>query len=257
MRAADPTARADTAQGAAADTGLKGMIPTAGGRPFLEYVVSALADAGVTDVCVVIGPEHNAVRTHFELGVIVTRVTMHFAIQQEARGTADAMLAVEPFAADDLVLVVNADNYYPVHTLMALRQLGGAGVAAFEREALVNRGNIEAERVLRYSVIEADENGMLRRIVEKPEAAYVASMHGEVFVGMNSWSLPPDIYEACRRVTPSPRGELELPQAVQIAHDELGVAFRVLRFHDGVLDLSARGDIASVTERLRNVVPRL
>ena len=43
----------------------------------------------------------------------------------------------------------------------------------------------------------------------------------------------------------------------QYARDAMGVPFKVLTFHDGVLDLSSRGDIASVTERLRDTEPRL
>ena len=254
MQRADPSASVSMEQQAAADTGMKGMIPLA--RPFLEYALSALADAGITDICLVIGAKHDTVRRHFEHDVRTTRVGISFAIQQEPRGSADALLAAERFAEGQHVLVVNSDNYYPVHTLRALRDLGTGGVAAFERETLIRLSNIEPERVLRYSIIEADERGMLRRIVEKPGASEVAS-HGEVFVGMNSWSLPPEIYEACRRVPMSPRGELELPLAVQFALDHLGVSLRVLKFRDGVLDLSRRGDIAEVANRLKHVVPRL
>jgi dTDP-glucose pyrophosphorylase len=261
MRRADSTASANAAQQAVADSGVKGMIPIE--RPFLEYVISALADSGVTDVCLVIGPEHERVRHHFERDVTPTRVRIHFAIQEAPRGTADAVGAAESFADGGQVLAVNSDNYYPVHTLRALRELSGrgGGVAAFERDSLVRLGNIDPERVAKFSVIDADEHGMLRQIIEKPDADTIAAMggggSGDVLVGMNSWLLPPEIYHACRSIAPSVRGELELQDAVQFARDQLGVSFRVLRFRDAVLDLSARGDIASVAERLRDVVPRL
>ena len=245
----------DRAQRRAADTGVKGMIPI--GRPFLEYVVSSLADAGIADVCLVIGPEHDAIRTHFERDVRPTRVRIQFAMQAEPRGTADAVLAAEAFAGGGHVVVVNSDNLYPVHSLRALAELGTAGVATFERDALVRASNIDPERVAKFSVVESDSHGRLRRIVEKPDPDVVAAMRGDVFVGMNSWSLPPEIYDACRSISPSPRGELELPDAVQFARDRLGIEFRVLRFHDGVLDLSSRGDIAAVAERLTGITPRL
>ena len=255
MRRADATAAVDDAQRAAADAGLKGMIPI--GRPFLDYVISALADAGITDVCLVIGPEHERVRTYYGDEVELERVRVHFAVQREPRGTADAVLAAEHFADGEHVVTLNSDNYYPVHTLRALRELGAAGVAAFERDALVRLGNVDADRVARFSVLEVDDAGLLARIVEKPDAATIAALGADVYVGMNSWSLPPEIYDACRAIRPSARGELELPSAVQYARDELGVRFRALRFHDGVLDLSSRGDIAVVGERLRDVEPRL
>ena len=255
MRRPHPGAALDTAQRLAADSGLKGMIPIV--RPFLDYVISALADAGIGDVCLIIGPEHQRMRHYYGGEVELERVRVHFAVQAEPLGTADAVAAAESFADGEHVLVLNSDNYYPVHTLRALRELGSAGVAAFERDALVRLGNIDPDRVASFAVVSIDEAGMLERIVEKPDAATIASRGPEIFVGMNSWSLPPAIYQACRAIRPSARGELELPDAVQHARDELGVAFQVLRFRDGVLDLSSRGDIAAVADRLRDVVPRL
>ena len=230
------------------------MIPF--GRPFLDYVISALADAGIADVCLVIGPEHRRVRDYYGGEVELERTRVSFAVQEHPRGTADAVAAAESFAGDDHVLVVNSDNYYPVHTLRALRELGAAGVAAFERDALVRLGNMPAERVAAFSIVELDASGMLVRITEKPGPSALAGTDSEIFVGMNSWSLPPEIYGACRAIAPSARGELELPDAVQYARDVLGVSFRVLCFRDGVLDLSSRGDIAAVAARLRDVVPR-
>ncbi len=254
MRRADPGAAIDTAQERVADSGVKGMIPI--GRPFFDHIISALADAGITDVCLVIGPEHQHIRDYFAQ-LHLTRLRIHFAIQEKPRGTADAVLAGESFAAGEPVLVVNSDNYYPVHTLQALQQLGSAGVAAFEREALVRLGNIGADRVAKYSVIDIDEHGFLKRIIEKPDTETLASIGPEVLVGMNSWLLPPQIYDACRRIAPSGRGELELPSAVQYARNQLGIPFRVLVFHEGVLDLSSRADIEAVARLLRGAEPRL
>ena len=242
-------------QASAADAGVKGMINV--GRPFLDYVISALADAGVTDVCLVIGPEHSRMREYYEHDVSLTRVRIHFAIQEKPLGTADAVIAAESFASGEHVLVLNSDNYYPVHTLRALRDLGTAGVATFEREALLGLSNIDADRIAKFSVVRIDADGYLDEIIEKPDESTITSLGDQVFVGMNSWSLPPQIYEACRAITPSVRGELELQDAVNYARDTMGIRFKVLQFHDGVLDMSSRGDIASVAEALRETEPRL
>ena len=257
MRHADSSVELDASQTRAADAGVKGMIPIGRPPPFLDYVISGLADAGVTDVCLVIGPEHKRIRDYYGGEVELKRVRVHFATQAKPLGTADAVLAVEEFANGGHVLVLNSDNYYPVASLRALAKLGAAGVAAFERDALVRLGNFDAARVEKYSVIEIDDDGMLVRIVEKPDARTMAELGPALFVGMNSWSLPPEIYRACRSIAPSMRGELELPDAVQFARDQLGVPFHVLISHEGVLDLSSRGDIASVALRLRDVEPRL
>ena len=254
MRREDAGAALDDAQAAVAARGVKAMIPI--GRPFLDYALSALADAGCRDVCLVIGPEHAEIRDYFTRTSPPVRVRVAFAVQQEPRGTADALLAAEPFAAGDRVLMVNSDNYYPPATLAALREVPGAGVLGFEREALLRDSNIEEARVLRYALLAQHPDGALARIVEKPDAALARAFGADALVSMNAWVFTPAIFEACRRVTPSARGELELQDAVRIAIDDMGERIDVVRVAAGVLDLSSRGDIASVRERLRGVEAR-
>jgi glucose-1-phosphate thymidylyltransferase len=70
---------------------------------------------------------------------------------------------------------------------------------------------------------------------------------------MNCWRFGPAIFEACRAIEPSPRGEYELPSAVSYAVDHLGETFRVLTFRGPVLDLSSRQDIEEVAKRLQDV----
>ena len=251
MRRPGDDAALTDAQRAAAGAGLKGMIPI--GRPFLDYVISALADAGITDVCLVIGPGHDAVRRHYSPGTASARVRVHFATQAEPRGTADAVAAAAAFAGPDTVLVLNADNYYPVEAYRTLAALGGSGLIGFEPAALVAEGNIPLARVRQYALVLADADGWLTTIVEKPDDETVERLGPRALVSMNLWSFTPVIFEACARVRPSSRGELEVQDAVRIARDELGEPFRVVPFAGGVLDLSSRDDIAGVAERLRGV----
>jgi glucose-1-phosphate thymidylyltransferase len=134
--------------------------------------------------------------------------------------------------------------------------LGGAGLACFEAESLVRASNIDAERVLRFALCDVDAEGFLRGVVEKPAADHPLARAAERLVSMNLWSFTPAFFEACRRVTPSARGELELQTAVTIAIAEMGERFRAVRSREGVLDLSSRTDIAAVAERLAKVEAR-
>lgn len=254
MRAADGEAVVDAAQSQVADTGVKGMIPV--GRPFLDFVLATLADAGLTDVCLVVAPEHDAIRTHYD-ALAPRRVRLHYAVQLEPRGTADAVLAAEPFADGAPFLVMNADNLYPVTALRALAALGRDGVAGFDAHGLVAEGNIPADRIRKFALLVADAEGTLRDLVEKPDDATYDRLAPVASVGMNLWSFTASIFEACRRTRPSARGELELPDAVRIAMQELGVRFRVAPASGEVLDLSSRRDIAAVTARLAGREVRL
>jgi dTDP-glucose pyrophosphorylase len=247
MRRADGDAELDEDQKKAADAGVKGMMPI--GRPFLDYVVSALADAGIAEVCLVIGPEHGAVRDYYT-SLPFSRVRVRFAIQERPMGTADAVAAGERFAAGETVLVLNADNYYPVDAYRALSALGISGLVGFQREALVAQSNIPADRIRRFALVQMDAEGWLTRIIEKPDDATYEQMANSSLVSMNLWSFSPVIFRACRLVTPSVRGELELQDAVRIAMEELGERFRVVPFAGGVLDLSSRRDVPAVKAAL-------
>jgi glucose-1-phosphate thymidylyltransferase len=254
-RAAENAQELSAEQQRAADAGAKGMMPLFD-RPFLDYVLSALADAAITDVVLVIGPEHDTVREYYAR-VRPTRLRVHFAIQEEPKGTADAVLSARGVVNDAPFLMLNSDNYYPVDAYANLAAIGGAGLIAFEAESLVRESGIERERVLKFALLDVDPAGCLREIREKPQPDDPLAQRAERWVSMNLWSFTPTIFEACARVRPSTRGELELADAVMSVIRDEGECIRVLPMRAGVLDMSSRGDIAFVASRLKDVTPRL
>ena len=247
MRQNDASATIDAAQSTAADLGVKAMIPV--GRPFLDYVLSALLDAGFTCACLIIGPEHGAVRDYYTLQQRPERIEVSFATQIEPLGTANAILPAEEFVGGDEFLVMNSDNYYPLDVLQALQHLGQPGTVLFEVASLVSRSNIADDGILAFATCTVDSNGFLADIVEKPA---VECFDAGKLVSMNCWRFGPEIFAACRDVPLSPRGEYELPLAVKLAIQR-GMKLKVAISKSGVLDLSRRSDIAAVTERLKNV----
>jgi glucose-1-phosphate thymidylyltransferase len=253
MRRVDGGTALAGGQAAAADAGLKAMMPI--GRPFIDYILSALADAGIEEACLVIGPEHGTVRAHFDTPE-PRRVRVRFAVQERPLGTADAVLAAEECTAGGRFMVLNGDNYYPVTVLRRMASVEEPAVAAFSRNALLAGGQIPPDRIGRFAVLDVGADGYLRRIVEKPDPASLAALGPDPRVGMNCWVLDRRIFEACRTVAPSPRGELELPLAVQAAIDAGAMRVRAVPFEAPVLDLSGRADVAAVTAALADVAPR-
>jgi glucose-1-phosphate thymidylyltransferase len=200
----------------------------------------------------VIGPEHDAVREHYG-AADCRRLDISFAVQQEPKGTADAVAAAESFADGDPVLVINGDNRYPAEPMCALRETDGNGLVAFERDAFIAQGNIPAGRVTRFAVVRIDADGQMADLHEKPDEATLASLPDPIFISMNCWRFEPCIFDACRAIEPSPRGEYEITDAVRHVMTRLGRPFRAITYRGSVLDLSCRGDVASVKERLAGV----
>lgn len=253
MRAAADVAELSDEATAVADSGLKAMIPV--GRPFLDYVLSELADAGFTDVCLVIGPEHDAVRDYYGQKAEPKRTRVHFAIQEKPCGTADAVLAAEAFVASDTFVVINSDNYYPASALRELHVRAEPAMVAFRRDALIERGNVSPEKVARFGAVEMDETRALRSMTG--DAARAAeSTGGWIYASMNCWLFNASMLAACAAVPVSARGEKELTQAVQYAVDRMGVRVEVVLSEEPVLDLSSRADIPRVARLLEGIDPR-
>ena len=252
-------------QAEAAATGAKGMMPIGNrspapgargfARPFLDFVLNALADAGCTDVCVVVAPDHGAIRDYYSGPGTPARLRISYAVQEIANGTARAVQAAQGFAGRDPFLVLNSDNLYPAHVLRALADLDGPGLPGYEREALVHESGFPADRVIGFAAIEVDPDGYLTRIVEKPGRAYFDAAGPRALISMNVWRFDDRIFTACRDVPLSARGEYELPEAVGLAVSR-GVRFRVVPAAGAVLDLSRPSDVSLVSERLSGVEPR-
>ncbi len=251
MRRQDDGSKLDDRQQAAADVGVKAMIPI--DRPFLDYVLSALADAGFRRMCLVIGPEHDAIRNYYTQDVQTRRISIDFVVQQEPKGTADAVLAAEAFAGKDSFVTINSDNYYPVEALRLLHAGTGGAAALFEMESMIAESNIPEERLRQFAVGEIDGDGLLQRVIEKPDDETLAAMPRPLWLSMNCWRFSPAIFAASRAIKPSPRSELEITDAVQHTIDTLGEPFQAITVRAPVLDMTSRKDIAAVAGRLAGV----
>ena len=104
----------------------------------------------------------------------------------------------------------------------------------------------------RFGALDVDRDGFLRRILVGKAAEEIADSENAL-ASMNCWLFDHRIFDACRGVPISVRHEYELPQAVQLGIDTLGMKVRVVPMDAGVLDLSSRGDIAAVAQRLAGV----
>src|SRR5262245_18914516 len=192
MRESSAAVALDEAQATVAESGVKAMMPFE--RPFMDYLLSALADAGYEDACLIIGPEHEAIRNFYSVQAPPRRIRIHFAVQLEPRGTADAVLAAESFVAGEDFLTINSDNYYSVSAFRALRLLGEAGTSLVESNVLIPQGSNPRERIFKFAVCEIDADGYLVRIIEKPSETRAVSA-ADALVSVNCWRFPPEIFE--------------------------------------------------------------
>jgi bifunctional UDP-N-acetylglucosamine pyrophosphorylase/glucosamine-1-phosphate N-acetyltransferase len=99
------------------------------GRSLIAHVLAAIAEAGIADTAVVVGPGQEAVAT--EAQRVLPGATAF--VQREQRGTAHAALAAKAaiagLAPDDVLIVYGDTPLIRPETLMRLRAPLGAGAA--------------------------------------------------------------------------------------------------------------------------------
>jgi glucose-1-phosphate thymidylyltransferase len=199
-------------------TSAKQLVPVAN-KPVLFYGIEAMAEAGIEEVGIIIapetGPEIEAVAGDgSRFGVRITYIPQH-----EPLGLAHAVLTAEPFLGESPFVMYLGDN---------LLQGGIADLVAAFREnapdALILLTPVPDPE--NYGVAElapaapgdgsganadstAGSLGRVTRLVEKPaEPATDLALVGV-------YMFTACIHDAARAIEPSPRGELEITDAIQ------------------------------------------
>lgn len=234
------------AQRDAAAQGLKVLMPVGpAGRPLVDYVIARLLEAGCTTIVMVVPPDHGALATHVG-DATPPGASIRLAVQAIADGTAGAVAAAAPHVDDDAFLVVNGDNLYPLAAMRAVMALDGCGLAGFRRDSLERESGFTRDRVAAFAAVESDRESRLTGLREKPAPE---TLTRRTLVSMNLWRLDRRLFDACRDVAPSPRGERELPDAVMLAVSR-GVSFQVVPVDGAVLDLTTAADVPALSRAL-------
>jgi len=181
-------------------TSAKQLVPVAN-KPILFYGLEAIADAGITEVAIVVGDTENEIRqavgdgSAFGLDITYLR-------QDAPLGLSHAVLIARKFLGDDDFVMFLGDNFV----------FGGINdsVDQFRKE------RPDAQLLLTrvpdpsaFGVAELDDTGRLLGLEEKPsEPRSDLALVGVYLFGTA-------IHEAVRAIEPSARGELEITDAIQ------------------------------------------
>ena len=187
----------------------KGLV-TVAGSPLVTYAFDALLSAGADRLVVVVGYRGRVIRERF--GETYEGVPVEYVEQDDRRGLAHALEQALP-AVEAPFLVMNGDNVCRANLSAVVERHRDSDAAA---TLLVESVSPEAAR--ETGVVVTDDDGAVTRLVEKPDDP------PSTLVTRGFFAFDAPIAPACRLVTPSPRGEYELPEAIDLL---LSAGYRV------------------------------
>jgi glucose-1-phosphate thymidylyltransferase len=170
-----------------------------GGRPLLSHVFETLAPH-VEAYVVVIGYLGTQIRDYYGSAYRGTPIT--YVEQPNRDGLADAVLRAES-AVDGPFLQLNGDNVLRGNVGAVARRHRDTGAAA---TLLIER--VPPERARRGGVLEL-EDGEVVGIVEKPADP------PSRLATTGCFAFSTRVFDACRAIEPSERGEFELADAIE------------------------------------------
>ena len=185
----------------------KQLVPVAG-LPVLGHVLTDVAACGITEVVVVTSPESQApiskMLSEVQLGLDVSVL-----VQPEPRGLADAFSIALSFVGADECLLYLGDCVVTggVSHMVEEHRSSGADVTILVKEV---------DDPSRYGIVEFGTDGVITRLVEKPEnpSSRMAIVGAYVFSS--------GVGSVANDVDPSWRGELEITDAIQLIVDRGG-----------------------------------
>lgn len=206
----------------------KCMLPI-GTRPMVDYVVQDCLAAGIEELIFIVGEHSTQLEQYYRsniqlndylrrngkedlLDVIApVKARMHFVTQPSysKRGTAAAVALAKPYIEEgESVVVLMGDDF--IYNRDGSSEVARLIEATPEGECSLLAVEVVRDSVSRYGVLDVDENGDYRRIVEKPSPEDAPSS----LINISKYVLNKKVIDLCDTVEISARGEFELPDAI-------------------------------------------
>ncbi len=181
-------------------TRAKQLVPVAN-KPILFYAIESIRDAGITDIGVIVGDTADEVMAALgdgsKWGVSITYIP-----QDAPLGLAHAVKIAEDYMAGDSFVMYLGDNLIANGITALIDEFRAGGCNAQILLAHVPNAS-------QFGVAELAADGTIKRLIEKP----VDPPSDLALVGV--YLFDSEVFKAVNAIEPSPRGELEITDAIQ------------------------------------------
>ena len=202
-----------------------------GGKPILEHCLDAIKTAGIDEAAIVIHYMGDAIRQYFGDGKKYG-LKIEYIEQKEILGTGNAASVAEQYVKEDFLLVYG--------DLMFSAKAVKNVIDSYEREKpAATMAVVPVEKTEDYGIVELEEEKHVMRIVEKPKKEEAPTNLANAGIYIFSTS----IFDKIREIKASPRGELELTDAISLYNQEKKTVLAVKISSDDWVDIGRPWDL--------------
>ena len=215
----------------------KCMLPI-GNRPLIDYIVEDCLKAGIDEFIFVVSEQSVQLEAYYRSNIHLNdylrrngreallplvapiRAKMHFVTQPSygKYGTAvPVALAADFIDAGESVVVLMGDDF--IYNKDGSSEVARLIAATPEGQCGLMAKRVGADEISKYGVIRMDEQGNYQEIVEKPALEDAPSDMASI----GKYVMTKEVIEMCADVEKSPRGEYELPDAINVLVAKGGV----------------------------------
>lgn len=164
-------------------------------KPMIYYPLATLMSAGIQEVLLITHPSDQPQFKRLLGGGSQWGITLHYAVQEEPKGLADAFLIGKPFIGNDPISLILGDNLFYGEEISTLLK------KAFDKQTGATFFSFPVKNPSRYGVVDW---GPPTKIVEKPTNPPSEYAVTGLYVFDNS------VISIAESLKPSSRGELEI-----------------------------------------------
>ncbi len=210
-------------------TGAKQLVLVAN-KPILWYGIEAIVAGGITDIGIIISPETGEeikAKTGYgeRFGANIT-----YILQSEPAGLAHAVKVAQPFLKDSPFVMYLGDNLIQGNLSNFL-----AHFQQKDLDSLVLLCSVPNPSA--FGVAKVNEEGRVLQLIEKP----ANPPSNLALVGV--YFFKPVIHDAIAQIKPSPRGELEITDAIQYLIDQPDKVVEAQQLEGWWLDTGKKDDL--------------
>lgn len=199
-------------------------------QPMIYYPLKTLIDMGIKEILIIVASnlQQGIFRKYLGFGEKYG-VSINYIVQYEPNGLAEAFILGEEFIGDDDVTLILGDNIILTET-----KINPQPNTIF---------TYKVKDPSAYGVVTLDDNGMIRSLIEKP-TSFVSD---NAIIGL--YIFTNKSVELAKRIKPSPRGELEIVDLINLMNIEEGV--RVEEVKGFWFDCGTHDDLLECAEFVR------